>query len=181
MYIAGSWTPFQQNLITFVLIDSSGNEVAGLGDAFSLEISKAGGAFASGLGTKAEIGSGWYSYLATADEADTYGPVSVTADGVGTVQQNLEYVVGARMPGAVAFAYTVTSSDTLDPIEGVKVWVTTDLAGSNIVHANLFTDTFGVARHDNGSLPLLDIGTYYFWKRKANFVDDQNPDTEVVS
>ena len=61
------WVLDQQNLIVFVLVDSSGAEVSGLGTGFTLEISKAGGAFNASAGVKAEISDGWYSYLCTVD------------------------------------------------------------------------------------------------------------------
>lgn len=174
------WILNQQNRICFVLVDNAGTEVAGLGAAYTLQLSKDGAAFQGSAGTKTEIGNGWYSYLATAGEADTVGPVAVRAWGAGTIQQNLEYVVEQRPSGAVSFTYTVTDSVTLLPIEGVEVWASTDIAGNNIVwYGN--TDAFGVARDSSGNLPLLDPGTYYFWKQIAGYVDDDNPDTEVVA
>ncbi len=174
-----NWTLNQQNRITFVMVDSNGAEVAGLGAAFALEISKSGGAFAASAGTKAEIGNGWYTYLATAAEADTVGPVAIRVTGAGCVQQNLEYVVQQRTPNAIAFTYTVTDSATLLPVEGVEVWFTTDVGGANVVWTGV-TDAFGVARDANGALPLLDAGTYSVWRQKSGFTA-VNPDTEVVS
>lgn len=175
------WTRSQQNLITFVLIDSSGDEVSGIGDGnVTVEISKAGGAFVAASGTDTEIGSGWYAYLSTAAEADTVGPVSVKANGAGTIQQNLEYVVESRTPNAVEYTYAVTDSGTGDPIAGAEIWVTTDIAGTITIWRGI-TDAFGVARDANGNLPRLDPGTYYFWKQLAGYVDAQDPDTEVVS
>lgn len=174
------WILNQANRITFVMVDSNGLEVAGIGGAgLTVQISKDGGAFNASAGTKTEISNGWYSYLATAAESDTVGPVSVKVTGAGCVQQNLEYVVKQRNPGAIAFTYTITNSVTLLPIEGVEVWITTDLAGSNIVW-NGDTDSFGVARDDNGYLPYLDAGTYYFWRQRAGYTFT-DPDSEVVS
>ena len=173
------WQLNQQNRIDFVMVDATGTEVSGLGAGFTLTLSKNGGAFAASAGTKAEIGNGWYTYLATAGEADTIGPVAVKATGAGAVQQNLEYVVKQRNPGAIAFTYTVTNSVTLLPIEGVEVWITTDLAGANVIW-NGDTDSFGVARDDGGDLPRLDAGTYFFWRSKAQFTF-VNPDQEVIS
>jgi hypothetical protein len=83
------------NRITFVMINLGGTEVAGLGSGFTLQVSKNGGAWAASAGTKAEIGSGWYSYIFTAGECDTEGPISVKVTGAGAVQQNLAYQVGA--------------------------------------------------------------------------------------
>lgn len=173
------WVLNQQNKITFVMISSLGVEVAGLGSGFTLELSKNGGAFAASGGTKAEISNGWYSYLATAAEANTIGPVAIRVTGAGSVQQNLEYVVKQRTPGALPFTYTVTNADGGAPIEGVEVWITTDLAGNNIIWTGS-TDALGVARDDIDGLPYLDPGVYFFWSQKSGVVFE-NPDTETVS
>lgn len=94
------WTLDAQNTITFVMVDANGTEVTGLGSGFTLQISKNGGAFNASAGTKAEIGNGWYSYVSTAGEADTAGPVSIRVSGAGAVQQNLAYLVEAALPTA---------------------------------------------------------------------------------
>ena len=175
--MSNDWDRSQQNLITFVMVDSSGNEVTGLGTGFTLEVSKAGGAFAASGGTKAEISDGWYSYLSTAAEADTVGPVSIRVTGAGAVQQNLEYKVKGRNVNAIEVTYTV--DDGTDPIDGAEVWVTTDLAGANTIWAGT-TNGSGIALDANGEKPWLDAGTYYFWTQKTGY-SFSNPDTEVVS
>ena len=169
----------QTQLIDFVLIDIMGNMIDGLGGTFSLSVSKAGGAFNAGAGVKAEISNGWYSYQIPAGEVDTVGPLAIIASGVGTIQQNLMYVVESYVVGARDFNYTVTDSGTGLPIEGVTIYITTDVAGLAIVW-NGTTDGLGVARDDNGELPLLYPGTYYVWRMKYgyNFTD---PDTEVIT
>ncbi len=154
----GDWKLNQQNLITFVMVDATYTEVAGLGVGFTLEISKAGGAFNPSAGVKAEISNGWYSYLATVGEADTLGPVSIRVNGAGCIQQNCEYTVGQRTINAIAFTYTVTDAVTLLPVEGAQVLITTDIAGNNAVWSGV-SDAFGVARDENGELPYLDAGT----------------------
>lgn len=169
----------QEQLITFVMVNSSGSEVSGLGASFTLTISKAGGAFVASAGTKAEVGSGWYTYELTASETDTYGPLSIAVNAAGCVQQNLEYVVVDRSPAAIEFTYTVTSSVTLLPVSGVDVWVTIDVAGSSVIW-NGQTDAFGVALDSEGNKPRLDPGTYYFWSKKTG-MSFSNPDTEIVS
>lgn len=181
MAIPGDWIRSQANRITFVMVDGTGNEVAGIGDGnLTVEISKNGAAFVAAAGTDTEVSDGWYSYLATAGEADTIGTVSVKVDGAGAIQQNLEYIVEQRTPNAIEFTYTVTNTATGNPIAGAEVWVTTDVAGANTIWRGT-TDAFGVARDVNSNLPLLDAGTYYFWKQLSGFTDVQNPDTEVVS
>jgi len=173
----------QTNLITFVLVDNTYTEVDGVADNFTIEISKAGGAFVAGVGVKAEISDGWYSYQLTAAECDTIGPLSVMIPAnlvFSYIQQNLEYVVVHRTAGCITFTYTVTDSATLLPIAGVDVRFSTDNGMANIVWAGV-TDAFGVARDSGGNLPCLDAGTYFVWKQRAGYTPDVWPDTEVVS
>lgn len=99
----------EARLITFVLEDSAGAVVTGLGTTFTVTISQNGGAFQAGVGTKAEIGSGWYSYSLTVDETDTAGPLAVVITGAGAVQQNLLYQVS----GYVVTTLTGTGYATL--------------------------------------------------------------------
>lgn len=174
------WELDQQNLITFVMIDGSGGEVSGLDGLLSLELSKNGGALSGSLGTQDEIGNGWYSYLATAGEADTTGPISIRITAPGAIQQNLEYVIRARNINGVEFTYTVTDSITTLPIAGAVVTISTDIAGANVVWSGV-TDSFGVARSvATNEVPFLDPGTYSFWTSKPGY-SFVNPDTEVVS
>ena len=163
----------QANLITFVLVDASGVEVAGLGTAFTLTVSKAGGAFAASAGTKAEISGGWYSYLLTASECDTLGALSIKVTHASTAQQNLAYFVGGANAGAVAFTYTVTSTEGATPISGASVWVTTDSAGLIVIDS-------GTTDVDGEVLFYLQPGSYYFWRNAPGFTGNA-PDLEVVS
>lgn len=174
------WKRNQQNKICFVMVDGNYTEVPGLGAAFNLFISKNGGAFVPSAGVKAEISDGWYSYVTTVGEADTIGPVAIYVTGAGCIQQNLEYVVQQRNAGCIPFTYTVLNSITLNPIPSAEVWVTDNIAGTNVVWQGE-TDALGIARDINGNLPCLDAGTYYFWKHEPGLIDDQNPDTEIVS
>lgn len=179
MLSAVGWKKNQPNTILFVLVDGDGAEVAGLGSTFTLQLSKAGAAFANSAGTKAEVGSGWYSYISTSSEANTSGPIAVKVTGAGIAQQNLEYVVEDRVVTAVPFTYTVTSTAGSVPIANAVVSVYTDVLGTQIVWTG-FTDALGVARDEFGNIPRLEPGTYYFWRSKFGFAFD-NPDTEVVS
>ena len=174
MLNAGDWKISQQNLITFVLVDEDGNEVTGLGSTFTLQISKAGGAFAASAGTKAEIGSGGYSYLATAGEADTIGPVLIKITGAGIVSQWLEYVVESRASNAVEWPYYVDDTGG-NPLAGVEVEFR--IAGNGVWVGT--TDAFGYARDIAGNHPLLDPGTYTVVARKVGFTFPD--DSEDVS
>lgn len=175
---SGAWEPYQRNMVAFVLLDVNGEEVEGLGNGFTLEISNAGGGFLPAAGDKAEMGHGWYSYLCTAEEAEP-GPVSLRVTGPGLQQQNLEYVVRDRRPNAVSFPYTLTHAVTGAPLVGARVTITTDEQRKRIVWVGT-TDTFGEAKDENGLDPYLDEGgPYYFWRYLPGF-SFENPDIEVV-
>lgn len=75
--------------------------------------------------------------------------------------------------GGIAWTYTLTRSDNGLPIADANVWVTTDLAGYNIIAAGR-TDQNGVV------IFALEAGTIYVWRQKSGF-EFVNPDTEVVS
>lgn len=110
----------REQLIAFVLVNTNGDEVTGLGDTFTVQISENGAAFAAGAGSKAEIGSGWYSYTLTVDETDTAGTLAVLVTGAGAVQQNLLY----QISGAV---WTSPAGDNiLTATEAANVLRTTD-------------------------------------------------------
>lgn len=175
MLSAGGWKLSQANLITFVLVDSAGAEVTGLGTGFTLQISKAGGAFAGSAGTKAEIGNGWYKFTSTPGEADTVGPVAIRVTHASIVTQNLEYVCESRAITSIEFTYTVTDSVSGLPIEGVQTWFK---IGTRVVWAGT-TDAFGIARDSAGNLPRLDPGVYTVVSQKVGYTFQD--DTETVS
>jgi hypothetical protein len=168
----------QPATITFVMVDSTYTEVPGLGITPIVRVSKAGGGFILGTGAVAEIGNGWYSYVLSALETNTVGPVSVRVTAAGCIQQNLEYVVEQRNVGAVAYPYMIVTPGGI-AIPGTIVWITTDIAGALIIWSGV-TDAFGVARDAFGNMPWLSSGgTYYFWRQKVGYTFT-NPDTEVV-
>lgn len=171
--MVAKWELNQANRINFVLVDADGNEVSGLGSAFTLELSKNGGAFAAGTGTKSEVADGWYSYVSTIGEADTIGTVAVKVTHASIVQQNLEYVVEVRSATGVTFTYTVTDSVSGLPIENVYVAAFTDADMTQLV-AQGYTDS-------NGEVVFyLNPDTYYLFRRKVGY-SFVNPDIEVVA
>ena len=64
--------------------------------------------------------------------------------------------VGRRRPGGATT--TVGVSDGSDPIEGARVWVSTDAAGANVIAGPLVTDSFGVVTLLLGRGRLLRLG-----------------------
>lgn len=101
----------QACLIDFILVDSLGAVVAGLGSGITVDVSKNGGAFASGTGAKTEIGDGWYTYTLSAAETDTAGPLAVTVTGAGAVQQNLLYQVSGSIWSSPAGSNILTAAE----------------------------------------------------------------------
>ena len=80
-------------------------------------------------------------------------------------------LAGSAGSGGTAKAYTVTVSG--QPVSGVHVWATTDLAGANIV-ASGYTNDSGIVTF------YLDSGTtYYIWRQHKDYTFI-NPDTEVA-
>jgi len=128
-------------------------------------------------GAATEIGGGFYQYNYTGI-IDDYLAVFKTADATVDSQhvpafasKKLASIVTCGT-GSVNWEYTVTEPDMVTPIEDVGVYVSTDIAGTNII-ANGFTDIFGTITFH------LDPGTYYLWCYKTGY-SFTNPDTEVV-
>lgn len=175
---AGIWRKSQQNTILFVLTDSNGDEVVGLGGTYTLQISKIGGAFNAGAGTKSEVGLGWYKYVSTISEANTSGPVAIVVTHASIQQQNLEYVVEDRTVNAVEFTYTLTSSAGGLPISNVNVSFSVSSNPENTIWSGV-TDSFGVARDLYGNLPRLTPGNYFIFSNKPGYIFEV--DQELVS
>lgn len=76
--------------------------------------------------------------------------------------------------GAIEWTYTLTNSDSGNPIDGAEIWVTSDSGGANVL-ASGTTDA-------NGQITFyLDAGTVYVWAKKAGYNIDDLPDQETVS
>jgi len=97
--------------LVFVLLDTNGVEVAGLGSTFTVTYTKNGGEITAGSGTKAEVGSGIYTYVQTTDETDTRGPLLYEIVGVGTDVQRLVSEVVGYAPAIPAGANILTVAE----------------------------------------------------------------------
>jgi len=132
-----------------------------------------------------EVGNGYYARQYTDGDLQVYDYV-VEGEYTGATALDVDYVYGGTdcpyavyfPEGAIEFTYTVTSSATGLPIEGVECWFATDAAFANVVWKG-DTDAFGIARDVNNNLPLLDAGTYHIRCQKAGYTFTD--DTEVVS
>jgi hypothetical protein len=75
--------------------------------------------------------------------------------------------------GTGAVAQLVHIEDPLgNPVDNVDVWITTDVAGVNII-ARGYTDAFGDITF------MLDPGSYYCWKDASGY-NETNPQVLVV-
>lgn len=183
------WEPNQENLCGFVMVDSNGDELAGLLATISGVISKNGAAAVAMAGTFAEIANmvGHYTYLSTVAEADTMGIVQLQVEAPGAVLQNLEYTVLQRTPNAVPFdpaatgnGYQVVTAGGV-PIEGVDVIVRALNDITAVIVAEGQTNVNGYIRDAYGKIPLVQPGLvdYYVWRYKAGY-SFNNPDTESM-
>ena len=85
-------------------------------------------------------------------------PLTHNTDTIGSGSQEVEL--------------TITSGGF--PVDGAAVWITTDLAGSNVIAGTLYTDGSGNVTF------MLDVGTYYVWKQR-NGHNFTNPETLAVT
>jgi len=128
----------------------------------------------AGVGTHDSDGH-WYVVL----ESDPW-EINVRYKLYAKESGNLHITVGEEVycrteysgSGNVKKIYTVTDSDG-NPIDGVDVWVTIDIEGTNTIAS-------GITNIQGEVYFYLNPGTYYIWSQKAgyNFI---NPDTEEVT
>lgn len=104
-------------------------------------------------------------------------PNGYVAGKAGYILGNLQATVFPS--GANPVTITIRNSLTTFPIDGAKVWISTDLAGANVVWSGA-TDAFGVARNVLGELPALNNGLYYRWVQDSGYTDS-NPTAMNVS
>jgi len=81
--------------------------------------------------------------------------------------------VGGVGPGALSCTWTQKDSDE-NPIDNVQVWITTDVAGTNVIAGTLITNASGQVTF------MLDAGTYYVWRERSGY-NFTNPKTWSVS
>lgn len=109
-------------------------------------------------------------------DSDTLETLS---DQLDVIQSDINALDVIAFPsGAVEYTYTLTALGL--PVGDADVWISTDLAGKNVIWRGT-TDIFGVARDVKNNKPLLDPGTYYIWIQKSGYTPYSYPDIEVVS
>lgn len=100
--------------------------------------------------------------------------ITATVDSdTGGIAYSFKVDSPAAGAGAIEWTYTLTDEDSGAPIDGAEVWVSTDLAGTNVI-ASGTTNASGVVTF------YLDAGTVYIWCKKGGY-DFTNPDQETVA
>lgn len=94
------------------------------------------------------------------------------SDTLKTVSDQIDGISAEAGGGGIAYEVACTYGG--NPLDGVKVWVTTDTAGSNVV-ASGYTGVLGTVTF------MLEAGTYYLWKQLAGYNAATNPETITVS
>ena len=108
-------------------------------------------------------------------------PAYILSDVIGADGDTLETlsdqmdILGAGS-GGTAETYTVTDDVTGFPIDGVHVWVSTDIGGANIIWAG-YTNAAGQVNYYHD---LATGTTVYLWRELAGY-RFTNPDSEVTS
>lgn len=127
---------------------------------------------------------GTYIRIYTDADLDTYNYyLSAHYTGITVVDQ--AWVNGAAgidflpLGTTKEFEYKVYEADMITPIDGVKVEVHRNAAGTDVYWVG-WTNALGEARDTYGFYPRLDPGTWYFFRQKTGWTFS-NPDTEVVS
>jgi len=108
--------------------------------------------------------SAHYTGLTSLDQAWVTGGIGADLIPLGTATEKV---------------YKVYEPDGITPIEGVKVEVHRNAAGTDIYWVGN-TNALGEARDQYGLYPRLDAGTWYFFRRREGY-EFSNPDTEIVT
>jgi hypothetical protein len=108
-----------------------------------------------------------------ADGGSGAGDYANTNEALEAIRDRGDAAWATNALGAGAVAWTITVTKGGVPVDGVRVWATTDAAGSNILCSG-YTNSSGVIVFN------VDAGTYYLWKEKAS-VNFTNPETVAVS
>lgn len=130
------------------------------------------------LGNAANGNYGWTGNVA--DDFQGFINFYSLADATIAAMVTINQLAATTFPaGANEVTITVNNSITSLPIDGAKVWITTDLVGTNTIWAGT-SDAFGIARNVLGEKPFLNTGTYYAWIQDSGYTDT-NPTTLNVS
>lgn len=118
----------------------------------------------------------WFDLTQAETAADhaAINPVSSTP-GVQVIADPPSVITEVRpSSGAGASQHVVCVDIGGTPLAGAGVWITTDVAGANVVAGTLYTDVLGRAEF------MLDPGSYYQWVQKPGY-NFTNPSSITVA
>ena len=155
------WGVEASQTIYFPMIDTNGNEVAGLGSGLTIQLVKPGTtAYITLSGTQGEVGNGIYYYTNDTSDASLAGMGLLKITGSGVVQQNIGVHIGA------GFVWT-SPTRTLTP---PSVTVTSTVTGAVItVYRGV---TWVIALSNLGDISDRDK-LWFTVKRRENDYDNQ--------
>lgn len=153
------------------------NGTAYAGGTVTMDLYGSGTIQSSG-GTAVSMGGGLYKYTYNGGAIDPIAIFKNNDSNCDTMQQAALSVtsltVATSQLGAGSVHWTYTLNDNLgNPIQGAEIWVTTDLAGTNIICSGV-TDNYGQISF------WIDAGSVYVWGEKAGY-NFTNPTLQVVS
>lgn len=134
----------------FKLIDSSDHLSKLLGATPTVELSKAGGAFAAASGEVDEVGRGWYYVDLATSDTNTIGDLAYYITAAGADDTDFVDIVTTRTGDTHANSITITVNDGTDPIQGATV---TLRSGTTLIDRQT-TNASGIA------ILTADAGTY---------------------
>lgn len=109
----------------------------------------------------------WDGSAEVRQTGDAFARLGAPANGSIAADIATRQTLGA---GSVAEIFTI--NDGVNPLDGVDVWVTTDLAGTDVV-ARGYTNISGQVTL------MLDPGSYYAWKQLSGYTFT-NPEAFTV-
>jgi len=150
----------------------------GLAGAMTVNLSKAGAALVARNSATAITydTDGCYLVALDATDTNTLGPLTVSVADIATHLPVIkEYEIKISTSGAGATATVITIVDgSSNPLDGVEVWITSDIAGTNTIAGTQSTSSAGTTTF------YLDAGTYYVWQQLAAY-NFTNPQTLTVT
>lgn len=125
------------------------------------------------LSSHVVVGSAGAALAAAGSAGDPWSTPLPGAYATGTAGKIIGSFSSQLGAGAIAWPYTITNSITGLPVADADVWVSSDLAGLNVI-ASGRTNQSGVVTF------MLDAGTVYAWAQKSG-INFSNPNSQVVS
>jgi hypothetical protein len=97
--------------------------------------------------------------------SSAYTPTTAMSADVATILSRTDVATSTRVSAGVGgLPLTVTATDTGgSPIDGVAVWITTDVNGANVIAGTLYTGASGQVTF------YLSAGVYYAWLQRDGY------------